>query len=347
MKANQKVACALLMNDIHVSKDNIPEFYKNWDEALSVAKQYEVDTIVIGGDLWQSRAAQTLSTLMAVRHAVLKTTEAGFKLVIANGNHDLVDQEAIFGYSHIFSHYPGVYVVDGVATLSFLDTLDLHIMGYFPEGGSFIERHQKLKESINPNTANVLYIHQGINGALSVSNDKDLSTKIFDGWDSVLVGHYHDRCKIKGTAIEYIGASRQHNYGEDVFKGYTILFSDGSNKFVQNEVNTRYMTIESTPDTLEADMKRTEEIVADGLTKVKMRVKCSSDEVATVNKDKITDAGASRIEFVSDTVITFSDNSGLESKWDKTGLKKEYSSFCQQKEYNNVETGLQYLDKIQ
>ena len=33
---SKKIPSALLLNDIHVSKDNIPEFQKNWDEALYI-----------------------------------------------------------------------------------------------------------------------------------------------------------------------------------------------------------------------------------------------------------------------------------------------------------------------
>jgi len=62
---NQKNPVALLLNDIHVSKDNIPEFQKNWDEALAICDQYQISDIIIGGDLWLSRSAQTLSVLMA------------------------------------------------------------------------------------------------------------------------------------------------------------------------------------------------------------------------------------------------------------------------------------------
>ena len=51
-----KIPVALLLNDIHVSKDNISEFQANWDEALQICEKYEIADIVIGGDLWQSRS---------------------------------------------------------------------------------------------------------------------------------------------------------------------------------------------------------------------------------------------------------------------------------------------------
>ena len=110
--AKEKFPCALLINDIHVSKDNIPEFQKNWDEALDICKKRDIPEIIVGGDLWQSRSSQTLDTLLAVRQAIIKATHQGIELTLAEGNHDLVDQEALLGYSHLFSEYPNVSTVE-------------------------------------------------------------------------------------------------------------------------------------------------------------------------------------------------------------------------------------------
>ena len=103
---------ALLMNDVHVSKDNIPEFQKNWGEALDICVERGIKELVIGGDLWQSRAAQTLSTLMAVRNALITSESKNIMVTIAEGNHCKVDQEALEGYGHVFAGYPMVDVVD-------------------------------------------------------------------------------------------------------------------------------------------------------------------------------------------------------------------------------------------
>ena len=101
-----KFPCALLINDSHASKDNLAEFLKNWNEAMKICQDNDIQYLVVGGDLWQSRSAQTLDTLMAVRDAILTATKTyGLYVVLANGNHDLVDQESILGYNHIFSDY--------------------------------------------------------------------------------------------------------------------------------------------------------------------------------------------------------------------------------------------------
>ena len=343
-----KTPCALLLNDIHASKDNIAEFHTNWDEAISICQQNNIPEMIVGGDLWLSRSSQTLSTLLAVRQAIIKATTADIFVTLAEGNHDKVDQESLLGYSHIFSAYPNVEVVDDYTVLEYGEDVVLYVMSYFPENGSFIERlNDILENDFDSRKRNILYIHEGINGALATANDKELPTKIFVDFDSVLVGHYHNRCKIKGTNIEYIGSSRQHNFGEDETKGYTILYSDGSYEFVENKANTRYKVLELTTSDINAELlDELEELKASGKCKIKARINCDSTEVQNIDKQKLIEAGATKIEIVTERIeIAEIESHSLEQKFDKNGIKKEYSSFCANKEIS-AEMGLKYLDKI-
>lgn len=345
---NNKIPCALLINDVHVSKDNIPEFHKNWDEALSICQAESITDLIIGGDLWQSRAAQTLNTLLAVREALLEADRRGVDVTIAEGNHCKVDQESIYGYSHVYDQYPGVTVVDDVKCYEYGE-ISLYIMSYFPENGSFPERLRVIvSELLDTTKMNILYIHEGINGALAVPSDHELPTKIFTHFDKVLVGHYHNRCLIKGTNVEYIGSSRQHNFGEDEEKGYTILYKDGTTKFVKNQVNIRYSVLEldskEVNDTL---LEKIKLMRMNPLYLIKTKIKCNADEALKIDRAKLLEAGISKIDIVAEETLPDEiKSSSLNVKFDKTGIKAEYSSFCKEKEVVNVELGLKYLEKI-
>ena len=329
--------CALLINDIHVSKDNIAEFHANWDEAISICKDRDIPEIIVGGDLWLSRSSQTLNTLLAVRQALIKATSSGIVVTLAEGNHDKVDQESLLGYSHIFSEYPDVYVVDDYTVLEYGDNLTLYVMSYFPENGSFTQRlNDILQNDFDRNRHNVLYIHEGINGALATPNDKELPGNIFKDFDSVLVGHYHNRCKIKGTNIEYIGSSRQHNFGEDEEKGYTILYNNGHYEFIENKANTRYKVIDIPVSEINGDL-------LDELSELK---ESGNYKASSIDKQKLIEAGATKVEIVTAQVeIANIESHSLDQKFDKDGIKKEYVGFCNGKEISS-EMGLQYLDKI-
>ena len=344
--------CLLLLNDIHISKDNIPAFKANWQEAIDICRKMDVKEIAIGGDLFFSRAAQTLDVLLAVHDALLTAAEHGIHVTIAEGNHDKVNQENERGYCHVFDQHSNVLVCDEYVSLPLGDDCRfvLHMMGYFPEDGSFCTRLDRLKEeALDPKRLNFLYIHEGINGALVQPNDKELPAKIFEDFDKVFVGHYHNRTIIDKTRIEYIGSSRQHNFGEDEEKGYTVIYTDGSHEFIKNQANTRYRVIDVAAERAGLHlMDELREIDADGRYKVKVRVHAPQAAMKSVDKAALLDAGATKVELIADDeeMLEVAASSLLE-KFDSHRIRETYEEFCREKQIDDVAIGLEYLSKIE
>lgn len=344
--------CLLLLNDIHISKDNIPAFKANWQEAIDICRKMDVKEIAIGGDLFFSRAAQTLDVLLAVHDALLTAAEHGIHVTIAEGNHDKVNQENERGYCHVFDQHSNVLVCDEYVSLPLGDDCRfvLHMMGYFPEDGSFCTRLDRLKEeALDPKRLNFLYIHEGINGALAQPNDKELPAKIFEDFDKVFVGHYHNRTIIDKTRIEYIGSSRQHNFGEDEEKGYTVIYTDGSHEFIKNNANTRYRVIDVAAERAGLHlMDELREIDADGRYKVKVRVHAPQAAMKSVDKAALLDAGATKVELISDDEEMLEvAASSLFEKFDSHRIRETYEEFCREKQIDDVAIGLEYLSKIE
>ena len=344
--------CLLLLNDIHISKDNIPAFKANWQEAIDICRKMDVKEIAIGGDLFFSRAAQTLDVLLAVHDALLTAAEHGIHVTIAEGNHDKVNQENERGYCHVFDQHSNVLVCDEYVSLPLGDDCRfvLHMMGYFPEDGSFCTRLDRLKEeALDPKRLNFLYIHEGINGALAQPNDKELPAKIFEEFDKVFVGHYHNRTIIDKTRIEYIGSSRQHNFGEDEEKGYTVIYTDGSHEFIKNKANTRYRVIDVSAERAGLHlMDELREIDADGRYKVKVRVHAPQAAMKSVDKAALLDAGATKVELIADDEEMFEvAASSLFEKFDSHRIRETYEEFCREKQIDDVAIGLEYLSKIE
>ena len=344
--------CLLLLNDIHISKDNIPAFKANWQEAIDICRKMDVKEIAIGGDLFFSRAAQTLDVLLAVHDALLTAAEHGIHVTIAEGNHDKVNQENERGYCHVFDQHSNVLVCDEYVSLPMGDDCRfvLHMMGYFPEDGSFCTRLDRLKEeALDPKRLNFLYIHEGINGALAQPNDKELPAKIFEEFDKVFVGHYHNRTIIDKTRIEYIGSSRQHYFGEDEEKGYTVIYTDGSHEFIKNKVNTRYRVIDVAAERAGLHlMDELREIDADGRYKVKVRVHAPQAAMKSVDKAALLDAGATKVELIADDEEMLEvAASSLFEKFDSHRIRETYEEFCREKQIDDVAIGLEYLSKIE
>ena len=344
--------CLLLLNDIHISKDNIPAFKANWQEAIDICRKMDVKEIAIGGDLFFSRAAQTLDVLLAVHDALLTAAEHGIHVTIAEGNHDKVNQENERGYCHVFDQHSNVLVCDEYVSLPLGDDCRfvLHMMGYFPEDGSFCTRLDRLKEeALDPKRLNFLYIHEGINGALAQPNDKELPAKIFEEFDKVFVGHYHNRTIIDKTRIEYVGSSRQHNFGEDEEKGYTVIYTDGSHEFIKNQVNTRYRVIDVSAERAGLNlMDELREIDADGRYKVKVRVHAPQAAMKSVDKAALLEAGATKVELIADDEEMLEvAASSLFEKFDSHRIRETYEEFCREKQIDDVAIGLEYLSKIE
>lgn len=344
--------CLLLLNDIHVSKDNIPAFTANWQEAVDICREMGIREIAVGGDLFLSRAAQTLGVLLAVHDALLTAAENGIHVTLAEGNHDLVDQEAVRGYCHVFDRHPNVLVCDEYVSLPVGDDCRfvLHLMGYFPEDGSFRTRLDRLKEeALDPKRLNFLYIHEGINGALAQPSGKELPARIFEGFDKVFVGHYHNRCIIPKTRIEYIGSSRQHNFGEDEEKGYTVIYTDGTHEFIRNKVNTRYKVLDVPVERAGLHlMDELREIDADGCYKIKVRVHAPQAAMKSVDKAALLEAGATKVELIADDEeMLEASSSSLFEKFDSRRIRETYEEFCREKQIEDVAAGLEYLYKIE
>ncbi|MBF0648610.1 metallophosphoesterase [Dysgonomonas sp. GY75] len=342
--------CVLMINDIHISKDNIPDFNANWNEALQICEKLQIKLIALGGDLFQSRAAQALDVLLAVYDALADAEIKGIAVVITNGNHDLVDQEAIRGYCHVFGRHANVTVVDDFLTLTENNwDFALHMIAYFPESGSFTDKLNALiHRGLDAGKKNYLYIHEGINGALAHPSDNELPAHIFSDFDRVFAGHYHDRTVIPGTNIEYIGSSRQHNFGEDEEKGYTILYTDGTQEFIKNKANTRFMVLDIPVEKVNVHLKdRLDEVKADGKYKVKVRIHCDTAEANNIDKNELIQCGASKVEVVTkDPELKAITSTSLFEKFDSNKIQENYQQFCQEKNIEDVSLGLSYLAKI-
>ena len=349
MPKEKNYPCLLLLNDIHVSKDNIPEFTANWREALDICRTMDIRDIALGGDLFLSRAAQPLDVLLAVHDALLLAAEYGMRVTMINGNHDKVNQESPRGYCHIFDQHDNVLVADDYIALPCPNgqRFILHMVAYFPENGSFPEKLERVR--LDPERLNYLYIHEGINGALSQPSDNELPVHFFEAFDKVFVGHYHNRCIIPKPRIEYIGSSRKHNIGEDEEKGYTVIYTDGTHEFIKNKVNTRYKVLDVSAERTGLHlMDELREIDADGRYKVKVRVHAPQAAMKSVNKAALLEAGATKVELIADDEeMLEASSSSLFEKFDSRRIRETYEEFCREKQIDEVAVGLEYLSKIE
>lgn len=187
-----------------------------------------------------------------------------------------------------------------------------------------------------------LYIHEEIEGCLgNIDSRHSCSQSWFDGFGAVLVGHIHNRMRLQGTSIEYIGSSRQNNFGEDEEKGYTIFFDDGSYEFVKNEVNARFANVEL--DYNEIDSVKNLEY--DKRYKVKLKLHCTDSQAKLVDRNKLLEF-VDKVELITGkTKAVEANESDIMVRFDKNGIIKEYIKVCNDKGVDS-KLGVEYLQKI-
>lgn len=217
---------ALLINDLHITKDNTLEYERNWNEALRICERYSITKMFVGGDVFTTRSAQSLYPMLMVEQCFHKAVSCGIEVNVAFGNHDC----PVCGESH---NWLDLYsdIVNVGKTWLFYETGEkvLAMCSYYPEETMMPDLLKELDEWLDEHGYSysdaIVYLHSGVHGALGdfdVPNEipQNLLTKYF----RVLCAHYHNRTTIKDTNIEYIGSSRAHNFGEDDQKGYTLLY---------------------------------------------------------------------------------------------------------------------------
>ena len=190
-----------------------------------------------------------------------------------------------------------------------------------------------------------MYKRQGINGALATPAPQELPAHIFEPFDRVFAGHYHNRTKVAGTRIEYIGSSRQFNFGENEEKGYTILCADGSAEFVRNRVNQRYRTLDVTAAEVDIPLfDRIDELRDEGRCRIRVRVAASATD--TVDKRRLLEAGAGKVEvLVQDAPQVQAPEEDVLEKYDSARLRHAYGEFCAARSIDQS-LGMSYLKKI-
>ena len=171
--------------------------------------------------------------------------------------------------------------------------------------------------------------------------------KLFKDFDLVFVAHYHDRITL-GENIHYIGSSRQHNFGEDVKKGYVLLNSDSSFSYIDNQVNVKYITFREKYEDIDKNFFLEIRDTANEGYKVKVIIDCTTAQKSLLNKKDFVEAGASKVEFKDEKIKDKSaSTASITSRFNKDGLKTAYVDFCEDKDNADPGFGLGYIDLIE
>jgi len=317
----------LILTDTHLTDTNIEENLNIYNQAIAIAKEHELGRVLHGGDVFNSRASQKLSTLKGFKRILKLFKKNDMELYVIPGNHDKTDQTKTDSYLDIFDDHQNLVVFKGTEKpLQIGSDSWLHFFPFFQED---VYRELLLKREIQPGK-NMMLTHYGISGALDNDGNKTdskIETGLFSKYHKVLIGHYHNRQKI-GSKIEYIGSTHQANFGEDDQKGFTLLKDDGSTQFIQSNFKKFIKVSFKEIDKVEIE-KKIEEYSNSG-ENVRFEFECSEEELLKIDLEKIKKKGIDSKTKIITKVQSEEDINETTIKFTSSDLVKNLISYCQE-----------------
>lgn len=213
----------VILTDLHLKADNLRVVKSVFEQALQYCEEKKIKRILCLGDIFDSRKSQTLEILKDGFMDILDMfTSYGITLISIPGNHDKTSYHLHDSFLHIYRHHPNFVLIEDYYVFEEGDSL-YHFLPFFSDE-KYLELLRMNQHSISKTKKNILFTHIGITGATMNNGMKieGISVSEFSNYDKVIVGHYHDEQYFSGT-ICYIGASLQHNFGENPKKGLTTL----------------------------------------------------------------------------------------------------------------------------
>ena len=231
MKKNKPIA--ILVNDVHLNKDN-GELVKNTlFQVTDYAIRNKISCIIFGGDIFTNRSGQPLSCLLNFKEILEEYMFPFSQIHIIPGNHDKTDPDCDESYLDVFQNYQNIWLHRGAEMSNLIEGCEFVFIPYYSDE-KWIAEYKRISEYKLGGKHNFLITHIGINGVRNNDGtevDGSIRNDLFVDYDAVFVGHYHDRSKV-GKNVYYTGSLYQGNYGEDIDKGFTVIYDDGTFEYV-------------------------------------------------------------------------------------------------------------------
>lgn len=344
-----KKPVALISNDWHIQPDNVDSIKNLVQQKINLALENNISHLFVIGDIFQSRQKQPLSVLKCFEDILDLCQVNGLTLNAIPGNHDKTDYSSEYSFLDPFAHHPAFNLFTSYENFTLYDKVTLHLIPFF-ENDIWIKEFERAKLNIASDYINVLLSHIAVQG--SVNNDgsevsSPITWKMFKDFDFIYLGHYHNYQEVGGS-VYHLPSIQQNNFGEDEFKGFTLVFDDGS--FEVKVANfKRYETI--TIDLNKLNKKEFNKIIEQNAPNehhsIRLKIKGSEDDIKSLNLENIKSLGfsikAEQVDIIKSIegaklgeVVEFTDSSILE----------EFDKFCSGEGYDDKEVGLNYLKTI-
>lgn len=332
----------VFITDTHLSKDNIDEVEDIFEQACIKCLDLKIKNLFHLGDFFTNRTAQPLSVLKSAQRIINNLIGSGISTHVIPGNHDKNAQDANESYLDIY-HQDGFNVHDDAGIFYNDSKVIIYCIPFYKESSSvYLSKLEKIVSKLNNSTINILVTHVAISGVRN--NDgaevkNDIPLELFNKFDKVLVGHYHDQSQV-GDNVFYIGSARPQNFGENNSKGITLLFNDGSHEFMKLDFKEYHKQVIDINDLsrceFDADTYKNHH--------VRLIVKGDSSKIASFNKSLIPDW--IDYKFETEEPLTYDQLQDKIVCHDKSSIRSSFDEFIVLNNIENIELHNKYIDKL-
>lgn len=340
-----KQAIAAILTDTHLKEDNREIVKAIFRQAVQIIKPLGLKQLEHAGDIFDSRKAQLQINLTAYTQVLNELHDSGIELNQVIGNHDKTEYSIVESFIDPYEHHPALNLYRYGGGRPLAKDIFLTYASYFTDEVYTTNLHS-LHEHGGRLKKNVLLTHIGVTGAMMNSGiivESEIGIDLFEPYDLVLIGHYHDSQNLDGGRIRYVGASLQHNFGELMGKGLTILYDDLTTETVPLKY-PQFIKYEVAPGDITKkdidDLKKEKQESGDNIRVVLIG---TDAEVKSFNKQILMDAGLS-VQHKTDDINKEELEQRLEA-FDLSSLNDEFKIFCEKNKLDVFE-GMRYFKHI-
>lgn len=329
-------AVGILVNDIHLDKENGILVKSIFEQLINQCKEYDTNRIFCGGDVFTNRSGQPLQCLTDWKEIIELLGENDIELHVIPGNHDKTDNSNEKSYLDVYNY--DNYHNYRFASAKLIDDIIFVFIPYFSEE-KWLEEFEKINKKIEKSgleksdkRKKILITHVAIDGVMNNDGSEvnsPITISSFKSYSKVLVGHYHNYSQIAKN-IFYTGSAYQNNFGENIDdKGFTVIYDNGDIEFI-NSVFPKYIKEIIKATDKETLRKMLEKYGNDRKNFIRFifvgkKVDCEKINIAEIQSKYGIDCKFESNE--SKEAIEISESDSVYS-FDKKDIKKDFIKFC-------------------
>lgn len=331
----------VIWNDVHLKTGNEDQILRAVRFMISWCIKNNVSRTIFAGDLFDSRTFQRLKVLKTFDTILDELQSANITVDIIPGNHDKTVYASYDSFLEQYRYHPGVNYYKGITELE-VDGVKFTYLPFFSDD-MLIPMLNEAKGG------DVLISHFEMQGSTHLGNVSEKTTinkKMLSKWKKVYLGHYHNWHEITKDIV-HLPSFIQANFGEDNYKGFTVLYDDLSYEIIKGDFK-EYKKIKVDVDKTNTSQllklintyKQSEDIV-------RFEFEGQESNLKAIDKKLFIDTGID-IKMKYQQKFTYEEDENkpdIITKFTKNKVQDLFKDFCKEKELD-YKKGKELLDKF-